>query len=230
MNEIIKKYNIKNWLFFFGMLFIFLFLELFIEIIYFELGGNLKKITLLTSVYLTFFKYFVVILIYAIKYRKYLIEKWKDFLNNFKKYFSITFNNWLSGLLIMFISNIIINMFVQGLGENENSVQLLIERLPVLAFIITTVFAPIVEEMLFRRNLQDCVKRKTLYMVLSGLIFGLIHVIGSENILEYLLIIPYGAVGFMFAKTINETDNIYNTILMHMIHNGILTIISIWGL
>ena len=67
-------------------------------------------------------------------------------------------------------------------------------------------------------------------MILSGFIFGIIHTSISSNILELLLVIPYGALGFMFAKTINETDNIYATILMHMLHNGVLTLIAIWGL
>ena len=64
-------------------------------------------------------------------------------------------------------------------------------------------------------------------MITSGLLFGLVHVIGADNPLEYLLIIPYGALGMMFAKTINETDNVYSTILLHMLHNGCLTLLAI---
>ena len=63
-------------------------------------------------------------------------------------------------------------------------------------------------------------------MITSGLLFGLVHVMGANNYFEYLLIVPYGALGFMFAKTITETDNIYSTILLHMLHNGALTILA----
>ncbi len=229
MEEILKKLNIKKWLLFFGLLIIFLFFELFIEIIYYLLGFDLTKLTISDVILLMFLKYIVLIILFIIAYRKYLKEKWKDFTNNFGKYFSISARNWFIGLLIMFISNIIISMFITNIGENESNVQLLIEKIPILAFIMTTIFAPITEEMIFRKSLQDCVNKKKLYMFLSGFIFGFVHVMGSENILEYLLIIPYGSIGFMFAKTINETDNIYSTILLHMLHNGVLTIISILG-
>ena len=129
----------------------------------------------------------------------------------------------------MIISNLIINYFVSGLGQNEANVQTLIEKMPIVAFIITTLLAPFIEEMVFRKSLQDCFNNKTLYLIISGILFGLVHVMGSGNIYEYLLIIPYGALGFMFAKTINETDNIYSTILLHMLHNGTLTILLIIG-
>ena len=126
----------------------------------------------------------------------------------------------------MYASNIILSFFIQGSGENEEAVQLLIKNAPYIAFIMTTLFAPFIEEMIFRKSLQDCFHNKKIYMIISGLIFGLIHVAGAENVLEYFLIIPYGALGFMFAKTLNETDNVYSTIVMHMLHNGVLTILS----
>ena len=160
-------------------------------------------------------------------YHSYLKEKWFDFKNNIKKYFEISFKNWFLGFIIMIVSNTIINYFFPGLGKNENSVQLLISKIPLIAFLLTTFFAPFVEEMIFRKYLQDAVNNKIIYMITSGLLFGLIHVMGGDTPLEYLLIIPYGALGFMFAKTINETDNIYNTILMHMLHNGVLTLLAI---
>ena len=67
---------------------------------------------------------------------------------------------------------------------------------------------------------------KYLFMILSGFIFGLVHVLGAANPYEYLLIISYGALGYMFAHTLNATDNIFCTIMMHMFHNGVLTILA----
>ena len=129
----------------------------------------------------------------------------------------------------MLVSNLAINYFVPGLGENESAVQVLIKVIPITAFILTTILAPFIEEMVFRKTLKDCVYNKWIYMTISGVIFGLIHTSISTNILEVLLVIPYGALGFMFAKTVNETDNIYPAIMMHMLHNGVLTIIAIVG-
>ena len=227
--KILKNKNIKNWLIFLGILLLFLYLDYFIVAIYYAVGSDLYDLSMIDKIIILFFKYIVLFIIFLIKDLKYLKEKWHDFIKNFKKYFEISFKNWLTGFIIMVVSNIIISYFIKGIGQNESTVQELIEKLPVAAFILTTICAPFIEEMVFRKNLKDCVDHKLLYMILSGLIFGFIHTSIDTNILELLLIIPYGALGFMFAKTINETDNIYTTIMMHMIHNGALTLLAIWG-
>lgn len=228
--EKLKQYKIKEWLIFVGILILFLFLDYLIIGIYYTLGSDLYDLSMLDKIFILFFKYIVLFILFLIKDFKYLKEKWFDFIKNFKKYTRITFKNWFMGFIIMMISNIIIASLVKGVGQNESAVQELISKIPVIAFILTTICAPFIEEMIFRKYLQDCVNNKTLYMILSGLIFGLIHTSISTNILEILLIIPYGALGFMFAKTVNETDNIYPAILIHMFHNGALTLLAIWGI
>ena len=228
--EFLKNAKVKNWLIFLGMLFLFLYLDYFVIATYYVLGKDLNSLSLLDKVIILFAKYFIMIILFIAIDFKYLKEKWIDFVKNFKKYLPISIKNWLAGFIIMIISNVIISYFISEIGQNESNVQSLITKLPVIALILTTVLAPIVEEMVFRKYLQHCVDSKILYMVLSGLIFGYIHTSIDSNILELLLIIPYGALGYMFAKTINETDNIYTTIMMHMFHNGALTLIAIWGL
>ena len=228
--EILKKIKIKEWLIFLGILFLFLYLDYLVVASYYMTGHDLHNLTLSDSMAIMFSKYIVLIIIFIAKDHKYLKEKWIDFKKNFKKYSKIAFKNWFAGFLMMVFSNIIISYFLKNIGENETTVQELIQNLPVVAFILTTIFAPFIEEMVFRKYLKDCVDSKIVYMILSGLIFGFIHTQIDVNILELLLIIPYGAIGFMFAKTVSETDNIYPTIMMHMFHNGILTLLSIWGI
>ena len=227
MDQIKKYINLKKLFIFLGILSIFLFFDYLLLIVYCSYTG-VTKVNPTISIICIFIKYLVLISLIIKNYHKYLKEKWFDFKKNIKKYFEISFKYWFIGFIIMIISNIIINYFFPGLGKNEENVQELIKKFPIIAFLFTTVFAPLIEEMVFRKYLQDSIKNKYLFMILSGLLFGFVHVMGTNNPLEYLLIIPYGSLGFMFAKTINETDNIYNTIMMHMLHNGILTILSMW--
>lgn len=228
--ELLKKIKAKEWLIFLAILFIFLYIDYLVVALYYMSGNDLYNLTLTDKLVILFSKYIILVILFLAKDFKYLKEKWIDFKNNFKKYTKIAFKNWFAGFIIMVISNIIISYFIRGVGQNESAVQELIEKLPIVAFILTTVFAPFIEEMVFRKSLKDCLDNKLLYMILSGLIFGFIHTQIDVNILELLLIIPYGAIGFMFAKTINETDNIYTTIMMHMFHNGALTLLAIWGI
>ena len=48
----------------------------------------------------------------------------------------------------MIISNIIINIFINGLGENQASVNELVNELPIIALFLTTIFAPFIEEII----------------------------------------------------------------------------------
>ena len=226
MIDLIKQIKVKKWAIFFGILLLFLYLDLFFLIGLYYIDPNLEEITLSMSLIAIFFKYFILILIFMLMYHKYLKEKLMDFVHNFKKYVPLSFRYWFIGFLIMIISNMIINTLFPGLGQNEQQVQSLISNVPIIAFILTTFFAPFIEEMIFRKYLQDAINSRIIYMIASGLIFGFVHVMGYNNPLEYLLIIPYGALGYMFAKIINDTDNIYCTIMMHMFHNGMLTLLA----
>ncbi len=221
--EIIKNIKTKKIILFITILLSFL----LFEIIYLFIGIDFNNLSYSDNIKLILIKDVFFTMLLILLYFKYLKEKIKDFFHNFKKYLSISFKDWLTGFMIMIISNIFINLFMTGLGENENEVQQLISTLPIIAFIMTTFFAPFVEEMIFRKSLQDCFKNKYLFMIISGLLFGLVHVLGSTNPYEYLLIIPYGALGFMFAHTLSKTDNIFCTIMMHMFHNGLLTLLAI---
>ena len=228
MDKLLKQINNKNFFIFLGILFLFLYLDYPIAYIYSLFKPEvLEKATIIDNVIVIFIKYLILIILFFIKYKKYLKEKLFDFKKNYLKYFDISFKNWLLGFIIMIISNMIINSLFSGLGKNEEGVQTIIREVPILAFLLTTIGAPFIEEMIFRKYLQDSINNKTIYILLSGFIFGFVHVFGFNNFLEYLLIIPYGALGCMFAKTINETDNIYSTIIMHMLHNGVLTLLAI---
>ena len=197
------------------------------EIIYPILGFNYNSFSIKTKLLLMILKYIIFIAILFIRYHKYLISKWKEFIKEKDKIIDISFKWWCIGFVLMIAINRILDTIVHSVGENEEAVQSLLGNEPILAIIATTLFAPIVEELIFRKSLQDCFKNNTLYIIISGLIFGLIHVIGSSNPLNYLFIISYGVFGACFAKIIVETDNIYSTIMVHMFHNGLLSILSI---
>ena len=191
------------------------------------MGFDFNKMSDNTYLILMVLKYIVFLVVFYVMYHKYLKEKWLDFKLNFKKYAKIAFKDWFAGFLIMIVSNLIISSFISGLGENEEAVQSLISATPWIAFIMTSFFAPITEEMIFRKSLKDAINNKYSFMILSGFIFGLIHVMSASNPWEYLLIIPYGSLGFVFAKTLYDTDNIYTTIMVHAFHNAMLTLLAV---
>lgn len=220
--------KIKNLIKFIGIFFLYFISDLIylipliiLKIDYNTLGTTTKMILMITG------DLFVSIILFFI-YKNYLIEKFKDFKKNFQEYFDIALKGWLIGLAIMWLCNFLLAEFSPAKEAlNENQVQTLIKASPILAMMLTTIFAPINEELIFRKSIQDIFKNKWVFIIISGIIFGYLHVSDSKTLFDFLYIIPYGALGSAFAYVLTKTNNIYATILMHMIHNGILTLLSI---
>ena len=172
----------------------------------------------------------MLVLILIILYFKELKKEFKTFKKKWKLSMDTAFKYWFIGLMIMCISNIVIGIITNlNTSSNEQAVQILVSSTPYLMLFTAGILAPIAEELTFRKGVSKIFKNKWVYATASGLIFGLLHVIGSGNILEYLYIIPYGSLGFFFALTYYDTKSIYPSIIMHAIHNSALILLSIFA-
>lgn len=189
---------------------------------------NIKRTTF-NSIILSTFSNICLLIILIIIYRRELIKEFKLFKKNLLENLDTGIKYWLIGLLVMMISNIIIT-YILGLNQaqNEQAVQKMINKMPIMMLITAGFIAPITEEITFRKTFKNIFLNKYLFIILSGLVFGSMHVITSySNPLELLYIIPYGSLGMSFAAMYYKTDTIYTSISMHMLHNTILTLVSI---
>lgn len=192
------------------------------------LNIKIKNISNLNYLILTILSDIVLSFIFYLIYRKELKKDFNTFKNNFNKCFDSGLKYWLIGLSIMVIANILIAMFTPlSNSTNEKSVQSLIPTSPALMFIAAGIFAPIIEEITFRKTFQTIFKNKWTFAIISFLVFGYIHVMNSNNPLELLYIVPYGSLGLVFALTDYETNTVFTSIMMHMIHNSMLIILSL---
>lgn len=200
----------------------------YIPIILFKIDIN--SISNKTQVILSTFSSIIVLILLTLIYYKSLKEEFKIFKNNFLKNIDIGFKCWIIGLLIMITSNLILlTIFKAGGANNENIVQTMIKALPWLMIIDAGLIAPFNEEIVFRKTLKDIFTNKWIFVIVSFLIFGSIHVIGSATTLtDYLYIIPYGALGGAFAYAYYKTDTVFTSIFLHMFHNTTLTFLSIF--
>ena len=219
------KYIIKG-------IIVFLIFELsvylqYIPIILFKI--NIKTISTTTALVLSLFSSIMTFIILFFIYRKDLKKDFKDFIKNKEDYMDIGIRCWIIGLLIMFFSNIVLNLIIKAGGaNNEKAIQSMIKALPILMIVDAGIIAPFNEEIVFRKTLKDIFKNKWIFITASFLLFGSVHVISSAKTLyDYLYIIPYGALGAAFAYAYHKTNNIFTSITLHMIHNIILILISI---
>lgn len=165
------------------------------------LNWDIRSITESQNVMLSTFSNIVLLLILFLIFRKDIIKEWKKFKSNFLENIDTGIKYWLVGLAIMMGSNIIINI-VMNLGQaaNEQAVQQMISALPWLMFINAGIIAPCTEELIFRKSFRKAFPNKWLFVLISALVFGSLHVVTSmTSPIELLYIIPYGALGGAFA-------------------------------
>jgi len=168
----------------------------------------------------------IILLVLMVIYHKKLLNDFHEFKKDFKKIMDISIKNWVLGLVIMLVSNIVISMIVGNIANNEEMNRALLMSTPIYAIVAMVIIAPITEEIIFRLSPRKAFKRKTTYLIYSGLFFGAMHLLSSTSLIEVLYIIPYGALGFMFAKAFYETDNIWASISAHIIHNTVAVAVA----
>lgn len=165
----------------------------------------------------------LLLLLLSLIYKKTLKKDLAELKNKQKRkqYFFFSVKCWIIGLIIMVISNSIIAILTNGtLAANEQEVRKLIDSYPLYMLFQLAIYAPLTEELIFRKSIKDITKNKYLYLFLTGLIFGSLHVLSSlKTPLDLLYLIPYCSLGATFGYIYYKTNNIYSTITIHAIHN-----------
>ena len=173
--------------------------------------------------YLTMYSVLTASLIMII-YNKKISKDFKDIKKNSIKYFNKYIKYWLIGLFIMMVSNLFINLIVTNdIPSNEQAIRETFNISPIYIFFSAVIYAPIVEELIFRQSIKNIFNNKWLFIIISGLLFGSMHIFGDfKNITDLLYIIPYSTPGIIFAYMLEDSDNICVPMSFHFIHNGIL--------
>lgn len=138
---------------------------------------------------------------------------------------------YLIGLILMIVSNTILYKITgNSLSQNEINVREATRLLPVYMSFSSVIFAPFIEEITFRKTFRNMISNSFIYILVSGALFGLVHISGSgSNLNEYLMIIPYVIMGFAFSFINYKSENIFNSMIIHSMHNLILLIILFIG-
>lgn len=139
------------------------------------------------------------------------------FRNNFKTYMKYIFTKLGIFLIFYIVITLIISLIVGEISTNQAQ----IKELPILfTAIMAILFAPFIEEFMFRGVLRKFFNNDKVFMIFSGLIFGAAHVLyAEENLIMYIYIIPYALIGYFLAKIYTKTNNIFTNITVHFLWN-----------
>ena len=133
---------------------------------------------------------------------------------------------------IMYCSNLLISKITNSIiSTNEEIVRKSIKLMPIYMSFTTVIYAPIVEEIIFRKTFKNIFKNNYLFIIISGIIFGFVHIKLSNNInKELLMTIPYIIMGIDLSYIYYKSDNIFTTMIIHSIHNFVLLLIQLGGI
>ena len=189
---------------------------------------KLPRTTRITTYTMCDLVYFIILVLLFYKEIK---KGLKDLKENFLSHATLSLECWVIGSFIMTISSLILSYALkQDVSTNEKLVRESIKLAPLYMLFTCSLVAPLFEEMLFRRSIRGFINNKWIFIISSGFFFGLLHVIGSyKSSLDFLYVIPYGAMGSCFAYLYYKTDNITLPIIVHMMHNTILVLSQIIG-
>ena len=158
-----------------------------------------------------------------------LKRDWHYFKNNFKEYIKFIIKNQIIMFLIYLSISYIITILLRNPASSVN--QQAIEKMPILMIVFVSIlYAPIVEELLFRGSFRKMISNNKAFIIISGLIFGLLHTISETTLIEALLIgLPYIFCGMYFAFMYVKTENILVPITCHFIHNSYAVMLLIFS-
>lgn len=188
---------------------------------------NLSTLNKYIIIFILFLVELIPVLFLAIIYRKDLKEEFKtykeNFINNLDKYIRL----WIFALLLMTLSNTLIQILTGSeISNNEQVVRDITKLLPIYSIFTTCICAPMGEELAYRKTIGNIFTNKKLAIIMSGFIFGLAHVVGTyTGLTDLLYIIPYGLFGSVFMYIYLESNSIWSTMSIHFMHNAILLIL-----
>ncbi len=209
-----------------------------------------KTYEIVMTAYLNFVTMAVIFIGFIFIFKNILKKDFIEFKSTPGKYFGL----FGIGFVLMYVANIIVSfiiMFFFGddiVSSNQNLLNEVFEfnnTTKILLAIFTVIFAPVIEELLFRKSIFNFFKKNTFVpIIVSAVIFAFIHVSGpmlstflemfggtatfKDVLIEFAYIGIYLPPAFVLAMVYSEgKNNIYPCILIHIAQN-LLSVIGMF--
>ena len=134
-----------------------------------------------------------------------------------------------------FISTLIRTFTGTSSSNNQIAVESLLKAHPIYGIFFVTIFASIVEELVFRGVFFRKLRTKHGFWIataVSCFLFGFLHVVMSlstGDFIDLLNIFVYGIMSFYLCLSYELTGSIYTPILLHFINNALSILVLFLG-
>ena len=182
--------------------------------------------------------YSIIMLIVSIYFTKdLLLRSINELAENPGKVFKVI----ISTLPMMLLGSIVLNYLIttftgQSEAQNQTEIIGLFEQVPYLIIIQALLYAPIVEEIMFRGLVFGGLSKKSMVfaVIVSSSLFGLAHVynsILSGNFADLWFFPTYALLGYFLNRAYIKSGSIVSSMALHFLNNAIgLLAISAIGL
>ena len=185
-------------------------------------GTGLLALTLVMN----FALLFIVIYIYR--------DSLKRELTTFKKGLPKVLGTGLIVFLIGFglygvFNSLICELFPSISNVNYDAMSKMFTKTPLLLFISTIFYYPVIEELVFKKTFRGIINNKWLFIVFTGLLNALFEVLlanGGSGI-ELVFLIPISLFYMSFSYMYYKTDSVVTPIVYRMLYNIVPTFCNV---
>ena len=181
----------------------------------------------------TYLVYTIMFVYGCLLFKSLLLQKWEEVRSSKRKFIFGVLKGWalLFLLTILFgrLSEIVKQFLgLVGQGLNQSNIQSTFQEQPLLIAVFACIIGPLVEELFFRQILLRYLRKSLatwLSVFLVGLVFALTHM-HSLSLSEWVGAVGYLGGGLAFSIIyVEEKENIYYPLLVHMLSNSLSLII-----
>lgn len=172
--------------------------------------------SIVNDFYISRIIYIIILILLNIDVIAYLKRK-NIYLKDKLNYKNINLEFLLNMIFLSLFLRIIVELILPIFLQNETSITISINIGQVIAeFITTCIFAPILEEIMFRFGLFGILHKKMNYIlsiIITSIIFALVHPYGLDGLVILIII------SIVWNYSYYKTNNLIYPIILHFIHN-----------
>lgn len=173
--------------------------------------------------YVRYGSYLFILAMLIFLFRKDLVRDFKYFKEYHREYIPIVFKYFAISFAFQMVISILVRS-ITGINQatNQESLNLMFTKVPLLVIVLACIYAPLSEELMFRGIFRKLINNKWVFILLCGFLFGLAHVIDDfKQPSELLFTLVYMNLGCFMAALYYKTNNIFTNIMFHFTQNTI---------
>lgn len=201
--------------------------SIMIIILYFIFPYLMKFLSGIKWLTLLFYMLFVLLIIYL--YKDTFKNDFKDLKENEKKYIKSILINVVLIFAVMIITNalIVILLNINETSENDYSLLTMFKKSPLALILLTSVYYPLVEGVIFRKSVRDIIDNKWTFIIFSSVFYFFFNIAYTSLSLNSIIT----SLCYLFSMMIlsnyyYKSNNFTASVIVMMIYNLIISVIS----